>query len=256
MDASRSSLSGKVALVTGASRGIGRATARALAEAGAHVMVSARHMTACTGTVEELQSDGFSVSSVVLDVADYRCAEAAAARIAERHGGLDILVNNAGVLGPLAKIAESDPAVWAETIAINLVGVFNVCRAFLPQMHSGGVIVNVSSSAADGPVEAMSAYCASKAALTMLTQSLARECEPAGIRVYGFRPGRVDTDMHSRLRAAHANALANIDRSTLASVERPAAAIALLCTAFGSQFSGKETNLTEVDFMSRKGPSI
>jgi 3-oxoacyl-[acyl-carrier protein] reductase len=256
MNASRGSLSGKVALVTGASRGIGQATARALAEAGAHVIVSARHMTACTGTVEELQSAGLSASSVALDVADYRCAEAAAATIAERHGGLDILVNNAGVLGPLAPISEGDPAAWAETIAVNLVGVFNVCRAFLPQMHSGGIIVNVSSSAADAPVDAMSAYCASKAGLTMLTQSLARECERAGIRVHGFRPGRVDTDMHSRLRAAHANALADIDRSTLASVGRPAAAIVLLCTDFGSQFFDKEVNLTEVDLVSRNGPSL
>src|SRR5690606_7165586 len=101
--------------------------------------------------------------------------------------------------------------------------VYNVCRATLHLMRPGSVVVNIGSSAADAPVEAMSAYCAAKAGLAMFTRCLAQECVPAGIRVVGLRPGRVDTGMHASLRQARANKLADIDRAMLASVERPAA---------------------------------
>lgn len=237
---------GKVALVTGASRGIGLAVARRLAADGAHVILAARDADACYEAALDLTAAGFRASAAALDVADNVSASTLAAVIEATHGRLDIIVNNAGILGPLASIADSDPASWHSTIRVNLLGTYNVCRAMLRLMRTGGTIVNVSSSAADAPIDKMSAYCVSKAALTMFTRALADECTSAGVTVVGFRPGRVDTGMHEALRAAGANMLAKVDRATLAPTERPAMAITTLCGPKGAAFHGKEVDLASL----------
>ena len=239
-------LSGKVALVTGAGRGIGLATARHLALAGAHVVLGGRDPDVCESAAAALTDEALSASAIALDVADYGSAASAAAGIAARHGRLDILVNNAGSIGPLAPIATADPAEWAGAIRTNLVGPFNICRAVAELMPAGAVIVNIGSSAADGPVEAMSAYCASKAGLELFTRCLAAEYAGRGIRVIGFRPGRVDTGMHALLREARANRLAEVDRATLSPVERPAAAIVALCAEQSHIHHGRIVDLTEL----------
>lgn len=235
--------SARIALVTGAGRGIGLATARELASAGIHVILAGRDGKACEEAALALKDDGFVASSLVLDVADYDSAAAAALSIGREHGRLDILINNAGVLAPLSPIAASDPRAWASNVMVNLVGPYNVCRAMLDLMRQGGVVVNVGSGAADQPVEALSAYCCSKAGLAMLTRSLAGECTTSGIRVVGFRPGRVDTGMHKALRDARVNALASIDRRTLTPVDLPARAIAFLCGPAGAPFHGMEVDI-------------
>ena len=128
-------------------------------------------------------------------------------RPGQRLGGLDILINNAGVIDPIAEIATSDPAAWARNISINLIGAYNVVRAVLPGMLAGGggSIVNVSSGAAYRPLEGWSAYCAGKAGLAMLTQAIALETAGKGIRVFGFSPGTIDTEMQVKIRASGMN---------------------------------------------------
>jgi NAD(P)-dependent dehydrogenase (short-subunit alcohol dehydrogenase family) len=237
-------LSGKIALVTGAARGIGLATARRLAQAGAHVILTGRRAPIEAAAV--LAGEGLAVTAMALDVAAFSSAAVAASAVARDHGRLDILVNNAGIVGSLAPIAASDPAEWAATIQTNLVGSFNVCRAMLELIPAGGVIVNVGSSAADAPVEAMSAYCASKAGLELFTRCLAAECQGAGIRVVGFRPGRIDTGMHAQLREARVNRLAEIDQASLGAVESPANAITFLCGNAGQEYAGRIIDLAEM----------
>lgn len=239
-------LVGKVALVTGASRGIGLAAARQLAADGAHVILAARDAEGCRQAANRLNSAGLSASAVALDVVDNASAADVAAAIEASHGRLDIVINNAGILGPLSSVASSDPTAWHSAILVNLLGPYNVCREVLALMSPGGTIINVSSSAADAPVDKMSAYCCSKAGLTMFTRALAEECSLSGITVLGFRPGRVNTGMHTSLRTASANSLSKIDPAMLAPTDRPARAISLLCGPQGKIYHGKEVDITSL----------
>src|SRR5690348_14681807 len=167
-------LNGKIALVTGASRGLGEGAARALAKEGAAVMLLARDGALLQKVAREI---GGGAAALACDVSDYAAVERAVAATRKRFGGLDILVNNAGVIEPISDIASSDPAAWARNIQINLIGAYNVLRAVLDGMTKtgGGTIINVSSGAAYRPLEGWSAYCASKAGLAMLTRSIKLE---------------------------------------------------------------------------------
>jgi len=185
-----------VALVTGASRGLGEGAARALAEAGAAVILVARNGGLAGKVAGDIAAKGARVEGLACDVSDYAAIQRLVGDIKARLGGIEILVNNAGVIEPIAEVATSDPAVWADNISINLVGAFHVLRAVLPDMLAagGGTIVNVSSGAAHRPLEGWSAYCAGKAGLAMLTRSVALETAGKGIRIFGFSPGTIDTD--------------------------------------------------------------
>ncbi len=185
-------LVGRIALVTGASRGIGLATARELAAAGAHVVLAARSIEKCEAAAADITAGG-SARAAAVDVTDYGQVDMVVREIAGREGRIDIVVNNAGVVGPLAPIVESDPEIRARTIATNLTGVDNVSRAAIDLVPRGGDFINICSSAADDAIEAMSAYCASKAVLELLTKAMALGFVDRGIDVLGFRPGRVDT---------------------------------------------------------------
>ena len=170
-------------------------------------------------------------------------------------GAVDILINNAGVIEPIAALAEGDPAAWARNIGINLAGAYHAIRAILPGMlrAGGGTIVNLSSGAAHRPLEGWSAYCAAKAGLAMLTEALAVETAGSGIRVFGFAPGVIDTDMQVSIRASGVNRISRIPRSDLASVEHPAAAIRYLCTAAANDLAGREVSLGDPEFRQRIG---
>jgi NAD(P)-dependent dehydrogenase (short-subunit alcohol dehydrogenase family) len=188
---------GRVALVTGANRGIGRAIAAGLAAQGIVVAVGARSPSAADGVAAELGAPSFGVR---LDVTDAASVEAAVAAVVERTGRLDIVVNNAGghYDSGVAPSAVSDADV-IDAMEINLVGPWRVCRAAIPHMRrqGRGRIVNVSSRSgtfdstwADAP-----AYGVSKAALNMMTFQLAKELEGTGILVNACCPGWVRTDM-------------------------------------------------------------
>jgi len=193
------SLRGQVAVVTGGSRGIGLAIARALVAEGVQVVVTgkdAAHLSAAKpaieaagpGAVETLQAD-------VRRGADMRRAiDAAVARF----GGLDILINNAGI-GIFASVATMTPEQWSDVVDTNLTGVFHACHAALPhlQRRGGGFIINISSLAGKNPFADGAAYCASKAGLNAFSEALMQEVRYDNIRVSCVLPGSVSTAFSS-----------------------------------------------------------
>ncbi len=248
-------LNGKVALVTGASRGLGEGAARALAAAGAAVMLAARDGVATAGVAREIAAKGGRADAVACDVSDFAAVEKVVAETKARLGGIDILINNAGVIEPIAEVATSDPAAWAQNISINLVGAYHAVRAVLPDMLSrgGGSIVNVSSGAAYRPLEGWSAYCVGKAGLAMLTRSIELETAGKGIRVFGFSPGTIDTDMQVKIRASGMNVISRIPRGDLSPVEHAVRGLVHLCTRAGDDLVGQDASMRDEAFRRRIG---
>jgi NAD(P)-dependent dehydrogenase (short-subunit alcohol dehydrogenase family) len=184
-----SNLAGRVALVTGGTRGIGAAIVEALARAGASVVSTSRSGGASSGNIRTI-------------AADVRKPEAAAAAVEEcvsAFGGLDILINNAGV-GLFSSVADMSIEEWHDVIDTNLNGVFYCCHAAIPQMRArgGGWIINISSLAGKNAFTGGAAYCASKAALNQFSETLMQEVRYDGIRVSYIMPGSVATDFGTR----------------------------------------------------------
>ena len=245
----------KVALVTGASRGLGEGAARALAAAGAHVMLLARDGALAAGVAHDIAARGARAEALPCDVSDYAAVARVVAETKTRLGEVDILVNNAGVIEPIAEVATSDPAAWAQNISINLIGAYNVLRAVLPAMLSrgGGSIVNISSGAAYRPLEGWSAYCAGKAGLAMLTRSIALETEGKGVRIFGFSPGTIDTDMQVKIRASGMNMVSRIPRGDLSPVEHAVRGLVYLCTRASDDLLGRDASMRDDAFRKRIG---
>ncbi|HYD07293.1 MAG TPA: SDR family oxidoreductase [Reyranella sp.] len=248
------SLQGKIALVTGASRGIGEGVARELARQGAKVMLLARNGDLAQKVAGEIAAAGGTAAALACDVSDYAAVERAVADTRRKFGGLDILVNNAGVIEPIAELASSDPAAWARSIQINLIGGYNVVRAVIDGMmrEGGGTIVNVSSGAAHRPLEGWSAYCAGKAGFAMVTRSIALETG-GRIRIFGFSPGTIDTDMQVQIRASGINAVSQIPRENLTPVAHAVRGLVYLCDDAAADLSGQEVSLRDEAFRKRIG---
>ena len=248
------SLDGKVVSVTGACGGFGGGAAVALGQAGARVMLAARDAAQAKDVAK---SAGAEAAAMGCDVSDYGAVERLVAATRERFGRVDTLINNAGVLTPVAGLADSDPVEWARNIQINVVGAYNAIRAVLPGMigQGGSTIVNLSSGAALRPVEGWSAYCTGKAAVHMLTRSVALETAGKGIRVFGFQPGMTDTNMHVLNRASGMNVISQVPRGDLYPVEHPAMAIVYLCTPAADDLHGQDFSLRDPAFRSRLGLS-
>ncbi len=190
------SLRGKVAIVTGGSRGIGLAIARALVAEGVSVSVTGLHDATLSAARAQIESAGpAAVETLRADVRLHEEVERAIAATVGRFGGLDILVNNAGV-GIFEDVAEMTPGQWGEIIDTNLTGVFNACHAAIPHLRrrGGGFIVNISSLSATNPFKHGAAYCASKAGLNAFSEALMQELRYDGIRVSYVMPGSVATE--------------------------------------------------------------
>lgn len=188
-----------VVIVSGASRGVGAATARWLAKAGVAVTLIARSVDALEAVADEVQQLGGASLVYKADVSDAGACRVAVARTLERFGRLDAVVNNAGMVEPLAPVGVSDPDRWQYNIAVNLLGPFYLIRAAIADLRrQSGRIVNVSSGAATKSIENASAYCAAKAALNHFSRVLAAE-EPR-LTVMTVRPGVVDTRMQDIIR--------------------------------------------------------
>jgi 3-oxoacyl-[acyl-carrier protein] reductase len=202
-----SSLTGKVALVTGGSRGIGLATARQLLEQGASVAITGTSEEHLASAELDLRSRG-DVLPLRADVRQYGEVESAIAAAVTRFGGLDVLVNNAGV-GVFRSVADMSVDEWHRVIDTNLTGVFYCCHAALPQLRArgGGWIINISSLASKNPFVDAAAYCASKSALNAFTEALMQEVRYEGIRVAYVLPGSVNTGFAGRANTKAAGAL-------------------------------------------------
>lgn len=247
-------LDGKVAVVTGASRGIGLETAAALASAGAHVAALVRDPSGSGALSRRLETGGSPHLVERCDVAEPDSVDAAIRLVLDRFGRLDILVNNAGVIEPIGHIGDTDPARWRHGLMVNLAGPYHAVRAALPALcREGGTIVNVSSGAAVSPLEGWSAYCAGKAGLAMLTRSIHLEYADAGIRVFGFQPGVVDTGMQAEIRASGVNKVSRLRREDLAPADQPARAILYLCTGDAADLAGGELSIRDPALRQRVG---
>ena len=189
-------LEGKVSLVTGASRGIGRAIAAALAAQGAHVVLGARDTGKLSEAVGDITASGFRAEALALDVADRSSVEAAIAHVLSAHGRIDHLVNNAGVTRDNLLLRMKDEE-WQQVLATNLTGVFLCTQAVLRPMvrQRSGRIVSITSVVGLGGNAGQANYAASKAGIVGFTKSVAREVASRGITANAVAPGFIETDM-------------------------------------------------------------
>lgn len=191
------SFSGRVALVTGSSRGIGRAIAKLLGERGASVAVHyVQDESGARSLVEELREAGTECDCFQADLSDAKAAEALISDVIKRFGRLDILINNAGITND-GLMMEQKTAEWWKAVEVNLGGVYHCCRAAArPMMRQRyGRIINLSSVAAHHAGKGQTAYAASKGAIESLTKTLAREMGRKGVLVNAVAPGIIETDM-------------------------------------------------------------
>jgi NAD(P)-dependent dehydrogenase (short-subunit alcohol dehydrogenase family) len=184
-------LSGRIALVSGAGNGLGRAISLALAAAGSRVLLCGRNEATLTGTAELAKRSGGSCRVALVDVADPESVRSLATGLADED--VSILVNNAGVAGPVKPLVEIEPDEWDAVFATNVRGMYLMCRAFLPSMvaRGDGDVINLASVSGKRPLAMRTPYCASKMAVIGLTTTLGAEVGPSGIRVNSLSPGPV-----------------------------------------------------------------
>jgi 3-oxoacyl-[acyl-carrier protein] reductase len=237
-------LDGKVALVTGGSRGIGRAICVALGRRGAKVIVNyAARRDAADETAAAVVAAGGTAAVAGFDVADAAAAAEAVKQVGKDHGGLDILVNNAGVAinGLLLRYKDDQ---WQRTLAVNLTGAFNCARAaasLLLRAKDAGRIVNITSVVGESGNGGQAAYAASKAGLIGLTTSLAKELAGRGVTVNAVSPGFIDTDMTAEHlpEAARAKLLEQIPLARIGVADDVAHAVAFLAGPEASYITGQ-----------------
>lgn len=193
-------LDGRIALVTGSTRGLGLAMADALSSAGAHVVLNGRDADTVAARVAEMSSDGRSVSGLAFDVADIAAGVASIDEVVERHGSIGILVNNAGI-AHRAPLAEFEQADWDRVLQVNLSAPFALARAAATHMVTArwGRIINTGSVMGQIARPTISAYVASKSGIAGLTRALAVELGAFGVTVNAVAPGYVATEMNSPL---------------------------------------------------------
>lgn len=194
-----SPLASRIALVTGASRGIGYATARALAKAGAHIVAVARTQAGLEELDDEIRQAGGSATLVPLNLSDFDGIARLGAALHERHGKLDILIGNAGVAGPSSPLGHIDLKAWNDVIAVNVTANFQLIRCMEPLLKrsDAGRAVFVTSAAASKASAYLGPYAASKAAVETLARAWAQETAATSLRVNLFDPGPIRTRMRA-----------------------------------------------------------
>lgn len=247
----------KVVAITGANRGLGRAIAVQFAQAGYHVLLSARSLERAKEAADQIEATGVAgtVSPFTCDVTCYEDVEGLVEEAFRRWGRLDVMINNAAIIEPMTLLEESDPGEWERSIRTNLLGVYNGCRAAVPKMigAGGGVIVNISSGAAHRPMLRWSAYCTGKAGVAMLTRSIALETGDRGIRVYGFQPAVVATDMQVKIRKEYVNEVSTLPEDALLDPAIPAKVVLRLCEEAPDDLNGEDLTIRDPQLMQRLG---
>lgn len=248
-------LQNKVAIITGASKGIGAATAKRMAELGIKVVLTARSQDTLKELADEINTSGGDAMPIACDVSDYNQVNSAVAQAIMKFGKIDIVVNNAGLIDPIGHITDIAPEDWGKVIDVNVKGIFNMLHATLPGMEARGegVIINISSGAATSALEGWSHYCSSKAAALMLTKATHKEYAAKGIRVVGLSPGTVATDMQVNIKASGINPVSQLDPSAHIPPEWPAQAICWLATEDAKEFDGDDVSLRDEAIRKRCG---
>jgi NAD(P)-dependent dehydrogenase (short-subunit alcohol dehydrogenase family) len=192
-------LAGKAALVTGASRGIGRAIAQAYARAGAKVFICGRNESSLASALDEMRQAG-DVAGLAGDIGSPADVNRIARAAIDHCGAIDVLVNNASILGPREPIANYPPAAWDDVLRINLTGIFLITRAILPSMQArrSGSIINVTSGVGRRGKARWGAYAVSKGGVEVFSQVLAEEVGDSKIRVNSVNPAATRTEMRAK----------------------------------------------------------
>lgn len=250
-----SHLASRTAVITGASRGIGAATARHFAAEGANVVLAARSTLEIEAIANEIRAAGGGAAAIACDVSRYEDVEAAMALADTAFSGVDFLINNAGVIDPISHLDASDPEGWAQCIDINVKGVYYGLRAALPRLKAAGagVVVNISSGAATGALEGWSHYNASKAAVLSITRTADKELGESPVRIVGLSPGTVATEMQVLIKASGINPVSQLDPSVHIPADWPAKAIGWLCGPEGAEYRGDDVSLRDEDIRRRIG---
>jgi len=241
-------LSGKVAIVTGASRGIGAEIARLLAAHGAHTIVSSRRQADCQTVVDDIIAAGGSAEAVACHIGEMEQIAALFAGIEQRHGRLDILVNNAATNPYFGSILDTDPAIFQKTVDVNIRGYFYMSThgAKLMVKNGGGSIVNVASVNGVVPGHFQGIYSITKAAVISMTKAFAVECAEAGVRCNALLPGLTDTRFASVLVNTPAilkQALAHVPMRRVARPSEMAGAVLYLASTAASYTTGSVLNV-------------
>lgn len=200
---SEHNLSAQVGIVTGAARGLGRAFALGLAQAGMSVAIADHHEQELNETLKQMESARGKGAAFTADVSDPKQVSALIESVEQKLGPIDLLVNNAALAGPAGPTWESDAQVWWRCQEVNLRAPFLCCHAVLPRMiaRKKGRIINIASAAGTVSVPYLSAYVTSKAALIRFSETLAFEVRPHGVSVFAMHPGAVQTPMNEELLA-------------------------------------------------------
>lgn len=242
-----------VALVTGASRGIGRAIAERLASAGMEVAVAARTQDEIKDVAQAIGGKPF-----VLDVTDRDGVVRIVDRVEHELGAIDLLVNNAGIIESGGPAWEQDAAEWWRVFEVNVLGPFLLMQAVIPRMieRQRGRVINISSQIAHSKIDSSdtsptySAYAGSKAALTRITEAIAHDARPHGVYVFAMRPGSIRTALVEKMLADLGDAVKNIPDNIWTSLETAGEIVAFIATGALDALSGRHIDAGVVDWRS------
>ena len=237
-------LTGRIALVSGGSRGIGASIARLLAGQGAHVIVSSRKAEGCAAVVDEIVAAGGSAETLVCHIGNMDDIGSAFVKIRDRHGRLDILVNNGAANPYYGPILDTDLNAFTKTVDVNIRGYFfmSIAAGRLMKERGAGVIVNTSSVNALMPGEGQGIYSITKAAIVSMTKAFAKECAPFGIRVNALLPGLTKTKFAGALfddPAVYADWMRNVPLGRHAEPDEMAGAVLYLVSDAASYTTGE-----------------
>ena len=241
-------LSGKIAIVTGASRGIGESAAKLLAAHGAHVIVSSRKVDDCQKVVDAIVTAGGSAEAIGCHIGEMEQIDALFKAVQEKHGRLDILVNNAAANPYFGPVVDTDLVAFQKTVDVNIRGYFFMSSYGAKAMakNGGGAIVNVASVNGVIPGVFQGIYSITKAAVISMTKTFAKECAPIGVRVNALLPGATDTKFASTLvknPAILEKALEHIPMNRIAQPDEMAGAILYLASPAASYTTGTCLNV-------------
>ncbi|MFI8740471.1 SDR family oxidoreductase [Stutzerimonas zhaodongensis] len=241
-------LDGKIAFVSGASRGIGEAIAKLLAQQGAQVIVSSRKIDGCQAVADAINADGGKATAVACHIGELEQIQAVFAQIREQFGRLDILVNNAATNPQFCHILDTDVSAFQKTVDVNIRGYFfmSVEAGKLMREHGGGSIINVASINGVTPGNFQGIYSVTKAAVINMTKAFAKECAPQGIRCNALLPGLTDTKFASALvknDSIREEALRHIPLHRVADPSEMAGAVLYLASDASSYTTGLSLNV-------------